>query len=481
LSIPAEIGRKGNSAKRKNRSVEMKIIIIGDGKVGHTLAENLSKEGNDVTIIDKDPEPLKKASEYLDVMCIKGNGVSTKVLMEAGVKDADLLIAATTSDEMNMVCCLTAKKLGAEHTIARIRDPEYASELSVLKRELGLDMVINPELECAREIGRVLSHPTAVEVEPFAKGRVELVEVKVAGSMPVAGKKLKEISAGINQSILIGAVQREGEVIIPNGETRIEENDMIYVIGRPVDVHDFCTRVVPDSNTVRNVMIVGGGRVAYYLAKYLEEAKIRAKIIEIDRDRCYELSELLPNTLIINGDGSEETVLDSENLCDMDAFVAVTGRDEENLLTSLYARQCGVDKVIAKINRMTYASLIRNMGIDSVVSPKQITANGIIRYVRGLKNAMGNPVETLYRIIDGKAEALEFIAGQSTKFLNVPLRDLKLKSGILVAAIVRKNEIIIPHGKDAIKPGDSVILIVKDQLFSDFNDIVEPGGIPDEL
>lgn len=459
----------------------MKIIIIGDGKVGHTLAENLSKEGNDVTIIDKDPEPLKKASEYLDVMCIKGNGVSTKVLMEAGVKDADLLIAATTSDEMNMVCCLTAKKLGAEHTIARIRDPEYASELSVLKRELGLDMVINPELECAREIGRVLSHPTAVEVEPFAKGRVELVEVKVTGSMPVAGKKLKEISAGINQSILIGAVQREGEVIIPNGETRIEENDMIYVIGRPVDVHDFCTRVVPDSNTVRNVMIVGGGRVAYYLAKYLEEAKIRAKIIEIDRDRCYELSELLPNTLIINGDGSEETVLDSENLCDMDAFVAVTGRDEENLLTSLYARQCGVDKVIAKINRMTYASLIRNMGIDSVVSPKQITANGIIRYVRGLKNAMGNPVETLYRIIDGKAEALEFIAGQSTKFLNVPLRDLKLKSGILVAAIVRKNEIIIPHGKDAIKPGDSVILIVKDQLFSDFNDIVEPGGIPDEL
>lgn len=459
----------------------MKIIIIGDGKVGHTLAENLSKEGNDVTIIDKDPEPLKKASEYLDVMCIKGNGVSTKVLMEAGVKDADLLIAATTSDEMNMVCCLTAKKLGAAHTIARIRDPEYASELSVLKRELGLDMVINPELECAREIGRVLSHPTAVEVEPFAKGRVELVEIKVTGNMPVAGMKLKDISAGINSSILIGAVQRNGEVIIPNGESRIEENDMINIIGRPVDVHDFCSRVVPDSNRVRNVMIIGGGRVAYYLAEYLEEAKIRAKIIEIDRDRCYELSELLPNTLIINGDGSEETVLDSENLGDMDAFVAVTGRDEENLLTSLYARQRGVNKVVAKINKITYASLIKNMGIDSVVSPKQITANGIIRYVRGLKNAMGNPVETLYRIIDGKAEALEFIAGQSTKFLNIPLKDLRLKKGILVAAIVRKNEIIIPHGKDVIKPGDSVILIVKDQRFSDFNDIVEPGGIPNEL
>ena len=221
----------------------MKIIIIGDGKVGHTLAENLSKEGNDVTIIDKDPEPLKKASEYLDVMCIKGNGVSTKVLMEAGVKDADLLIAATTSDEMNMVCCLTAKKLGAAHTIARIRDPEYASELSVLKRELGLDMVINPELECAREIGRVLSHPTAVEVEPL-QGQVELVEIKVTEH--ACGRYETERHIGrINQSILIGAVQREGEVIIPNGESRIEENDMINIIGRPVDVHDFCSRVVP--------------------------------------------------------------------------------------------------------------------------------------------------------------------------------------------------------------------------------------------
>jgi trk system potassium uptake protein TrkA len=458
----------------------MKIIIIGDGKVGHTLAENLSNEGNDVTIIDKDPEPLKKASEYLDVMCIKGSGVSTSVLLEAGVKDADLLIAATTSDEMNMVCCLTAKMLGAAHTIARIRDPEYASELSALKRELGFDMVINPELECANEIGRVLSHPTAVYVEPFAKGRVELVELKAEKGMPLAGMKVKDISARISSTILIGAVQRGNEVIIPNGDFLVEENDMIYIIGRPFDVHDFCSRVGLQANKVRNVMIIGGGRIAYYLAKYLDEAKIRAKIIEIDRDRCYELSELLPNTLIINGDGTEETVLNSENLKDMDAFVALTGRDEENLLASLYARQCGVRRVVAKVNRMTYASLIKGMGVDSVLSPKQITANGIIRYVRGLKNAMGNPVETLYRIIDGKAEALEFTAGKSTRFLNIPLRDLDLKKGILVAAIVRKNEIIIPHGNDEIRLGDSVILIVKDKHFSDFNDILASRGRADE-
>jgi len=454
----------------------MKIIIIGDGKVGYTLAENLSQEDNDVTIIDKDPEPLRKAIEYLDVMCIRGNGVSTKILMEAGVKDADLLIAATTSDEMNMVCCLTAKKLGAQHTIARIRDPEYASELSALKRDLGLDMVINPEHACANEIGRVLSYPTAVSVEPFAKGKVELAELKVVNGMPLVGMKLKDVSARISSSILIGAVIRDDEVFIPKGDFQIKENDMIYVIGRPSSVYNFCSRVGLYREKVKNVMIIGGGRIAYYLAQYLEEAGMKAKIIEIDKNRCYELSELLPNTLIINGDGSEESVLNSENLRGMDAFVAVTGRDEENLLTALYAKQCGVHKVIAKINRVNYASMIKDMGIDSVVSPKQITANGIIRYVRGLKNAMGNPVETLYKIIGDKAEAIEFVANQSTKFVNVPLHDLKLRDGILVATIVRKSEIIIPHGKDVIKPGDSVILIVKDKHFSDFNDIIAPGG-----
>jgi trk system potassium uptake protein TrkA len=458
----------------------MKIIIIGDGKVGFALAENLSKENNDVTIIDKDPVPLRKASEYLDVMCIRGNGVSTKILIEAGVEDADLLIAATTSDEMNMVCCLTAKKLGAEHTIARIRDPEYASELSVLKRDLGLDMVINPEHACANEIGRVLSYPTAVNVEPFAKGRVELVEMKVVEGMQLVGMKLKDISSKMASSILIGAVLREDDVIIPNGDFQINENDMLYIIGRPNNVYSFCSRVGLYHDKVKNVMIIGGGRIGFYLAQYLDEAEMKAKIIEVDKDRCYELSELLPNTLIISGDGSDEDLLNSENLCDMDAFVTLTGRDEENLLAALYARQCGVHKVVAKINKINYASIIKNMGIDSVVSPKQITANGIIKFVRGLKNALGNPVETLYKIIGDKAEALEFTAGQSTKFLNIPIQDIKLVEGVIFGAIVRKNEIIIPHGRDVIKLGDSVILIVKDKQFSDFNDIIRPGGLPNE-
>jgi len=455
----------------------MKIIIIGDGKVGYSLAENLSKENNDVTIVDKNPEALKKASETLDVMCIRGNGVSTKVMLEAGVKEADLLIAATTSDEMNMVCCLTAKKLGAKHTIARIRDQEYASELSTIKMELGLDMVINPEQTAASEIARLLSFPAAIYVEPFAKGRVELVEIKIAQDMPLVGMRLSEISSRISSSVLIGAVLRDNEITIPNGDFRIEENDALYIVGRPSNVFNFSKRIGIYTPKIKNVMIIGGGRIAYYLAKYLEETDIKAKIIEIDYDRCLELSELLPNTLIINGDGSDEVLLNSENLSEMDAFVSLTGRDEENLMSALLAKQSGVYKVIAKINRINYSSAFHKLGIDSVVSPKVITANHITRYVRGLKNALENPVEALFKIIGGKAEASEFHATQSTKFINIPLKDLKLQKGVLVAAIVRGNEIIIPHGKDVIKAGDSVILISKDRQFSDLNDIIVPGGI----
>lgn len=459
----------------------MKIIIIGDGKVGYTLAENLSKEKNDVTIIDKNSEALKKASENLDVMCVKGNGVSTKILLEAGVRDADLLIAATTSDEMNMVCCLTAKKLGALHTIARIRDPEYASELSVIKKDLGLDMVINPEQAAANEIARLLSFPAAVNIEAFARGRAELVEFKVTDDVSLIGMKLKDIPNKVSSSILIGAVLRDDEVIIPNGEFEIKVNDTLYVVGRPSSVYNFFKRIGKYIPKIKNVMIVGGGRISYYLARYIDEAEMKAKIIEINRERCVELSELLPNTLIICGDGSDDTMLNSENLSDMDAFVTITGRDEENLMSALLAKQSGVPKVIAKINRINYPNLIKNLGIDSIVSPKQITANHIIRYVRGLENAMGNSVETLYKIIGDQAEAIEFIANESTKFLNIPLKRLKLIKGVLVVAIARGNDVIIPHGKDVIKPKDSVILIVKNARISDLNEIIAFGGIPDEL
>jgi trk system potassium uptake protein TrkA len=405
-------------------------------------------------------------------MCIKGNGVSTKILLEADVENSDLLIAATSSDEMNMVCCLTAKKLGVGHTIARIRDPEYASELSLLKKELGLDMVINPEQAAGSEIARLIKFPPAVNVEIFAKGRVEMVEISVTRSMAIAEMRLKHIANRFSSSVLIGAVHRGDEVIIPDGEFKIKENDSIYIIGQPSKVYDFCTRIGIHIQKIKNVMIMGGGRISYYLAAYLDEMNIRVKIVEIDRGRCMELTELLPRALIICGDGSDEALLKSENISEMGAFVAITGRDEDNLISALMAKQYGVGKVIAKINRLNHSDIIKSLGIDSVVSPKLITVNYILRYVRGLQNAMGNPVNALYRIVGDKAEVIELIAGNYAKYTDIPLKKLNVKKGILIAAIVRKNEIIIPHGNDVLKSGDNVILITKDKIVTDLDNII---------
>lgn len=450
----------------------MNIIIIGDGKVGYSLAENLSRENHNVTIIDKDSEALRKAEENLDVMCIKGNGVSTKILMEAGVDRSDLIIAATTSDEMNMVCCLTAKMLGVEHTIARIRDPEYASELSLLKKELGLDMVINPEQAAGSEITRLIKFPPATNVEIFAKGRVEMVEINVTNSMAITDMYLKDISHRFPSSVLIGAVHRGDEVIIPNGEFMIKENDSIYIIGQPSRVYDFCTRIGIYIQKISSVMVMGGGRVAYYLTKYLEDMNIKVKIIEIDRARCMELTELVPHALVICGDGSDEELLISENFSDMGAFVAITGRDEDNLISALLAKHHSVGKIIAKVNKLNHSDIIKSLGIDSVISPQLITVNYILRYVRGLQNAMGNPINALYRIVGGHAEAIELTAGNSAKYLNIPIKKLNIKKGILLAAIVRKNSIIIPHGNDVIKAGDNVILITKDEIVTDIDNII---------
>lgn len=454
----------------------MKIIIIGDGKVGYSLAEHLSQENHDVTIIDKNPEALRKASEVLDVMCIKGNGVSTKIMLEAGVKDADLLIAATSSDEMNMVCALTGRKLGASHTVARIRDPEYANELSVLKQEMGLDLIINPEQAAAREIAHMLRFPSAANVEHFAKGRIEFIEIAATEDMPIIGIPLKNMAGKYIANILIGAVRRGNEVIIPNGDFEIATGDRLNIIGRPNDVFAFCKQIGKCTQKIRNVMVVGGGMIAHYLAMNLKLNDIKVKIIEMNKERSIELAEMLPDTLVINGDGTDKTLLDSENLSEMDAFIALTGRDEENLISAMMAKQSGVKKVIVKTTRIDNPALFHDLGIDSVVNPKLITTNYILKFVRGLNNAQGNPAETVYKIVDEKAEVLEFVANKSTKFLNIPLKNLNLVSGVIIGAIARHNEINIPHGDDLIKLGDSVIVISIDKRISDFNEIIYSAG-----
>lgn len=453
----------------------MRIIIIGAGKVGYNLALNLSKEKHDVVVIDNDQEVISRAEENLDILCIKGNGVSTHILQDAGVYDSDLLIAVTNSDEVNMVCCLTGKKLGAPNTIARIRDPEYAQELSMLKEEIGLDMVINPELAAAEEIARNLTYPVAVNVESFAKDRVKMVEIKVTKDMPIAGVKLKDLSNKIPHTILIGAVIRNGEVIVPKGEFEILVDDSIHILGNSSGIMNFFKGWGHHTKKIGNVMIVGAGRIAYYLTKLLQDLGAKIKIVEIDMEKCTEFAELLPNTLIINGDGTDEEFLLSENIGEMDVFISLTGMDEENLISALIAKQNGAKRVVSKISRINYMGVINKLGIDNVICPKIITTNQILKYVRG------NTIESLYRLVEGQAEILEFNVKEDSKILNIPLKKLKLPNDILVATIARKNEVVIPRGNDSILKGDRVIIIAKNNKINDIDELLNAGGIHNEF
>jgi trk system potassium uptake protein TrkA len=452
----------------------MRIIIIGDGKVGSSLAENLSYENHEVTIIDKNAGVLKKAVESLDVRCIVGNGVSSRVMIEAGIRESDLLIACTSSDEMNMVCCLTGKKLGVKHTIARIRDTQYADELSQLKEDLGLDMVINPERAVAGEVSRMLQFPPAVNIETFVRGRVEMVEIKITPSMEIVNMSLMNVARRFSQTILIGAILRGDEVIIPNGDVVVKAGDLIYIVGKPGHVYEFCRKIGIQINKIKDAMIMGGGRVAFYLAKYLNEVGISVKIIEIDRQRCTQLQEMLPQALIIHGDGTDDALLKSENIGQMQAFISVTGHDEDNLMSALLAKQYGVNKVVAKISRMMYTGIVKNIGIDNVVNPKLITSNYITWFVRGMENAKGNRMDSLYKVVDGQVEAVEFtVHASNRKIVDIPLKKLQVKNGIIIAAVTHKDETFIPHGNDRIHAGDSVVLFAKNMRISELNDILE--------
>lgn len=454
----------------------MKIIIVGAGKVGYYIAKHLSHENNDIVVIDTNLEVLQKLGNELDVMCLKGSGKSTRVLLDAGVKEADVIIAATVADEINMLCCLTGKRLGAKHAIARIRDPEYSYEMTMLQKEMGIDLVINPEYEAAHEIARLLRFPTAANIETFVNERVEMVAFRITERDSFAGESIMKFMLKAKKSIVFCAILRKGEIIIPNGNTVLEKDDLAYIIGEPLEVYSFFKYIGKLSVKIKDAMVIGGGKVSYYLCSVLEKSDIKLKVIERDYKRCEYLNESLPNTLIIHGDGSDEEILADENMPDFGAVITVTGSDEENFLIGLSALKSGVPKVITKINRTNYENIIKSMGIDSVISPKNITGSKIIRFVRALKNTLGNNVETLYKIVDGKAEALEFIASKNTKNLGVPFRDINFKENFIVAAIERKGKVIIPTGNDFISQNDRVIIVSKDALVNDLNDVFADGG-----
>ena len=454
----------------------MKIIIVGNGKVGFTLAEHLSKEDHDVTIVDTSFEALKKSSETLDVMCVKGNGASVSVLEEAGADTADVVIAATSMDETNMVCGLTAKRMGAKYVIARIRNVEYTVGQASLKKDLGIDMVINPEQATAIEISRLLRFPSAANIETFYRGRVELVGFRLQEEDFLAGRTLASLSHKLRDlPILFCAVERGETVFIPDGNFQMSAGDYVYVIGEPLGVNQFFKTLGRYIPKIREVFITGGGRITYYLASMLEKLGQHTKIVECKEDRCRHLAEVLPRSLIICGDGTDQELLESENMQSSDAFIALTDRDEYNLIVSLYAMQQGVPKVVAKSNRQNYIGIARSIGLDSVISPKLITANHILQVVRGMQNSKGSVMNSLYKIAGDRAEAMEFTVNGTTRHLGVPLRELKLKKSILIAVIIHNSRIIIPEGSSKIEAGDTVIIVSRNSGILDINDIYADG------
>lgn len=450
----------------------MKIVIVGDGKVGYALTKKLSHEGHDIIVIDSNPQVLQQSMELLDVMVVHGNGASLEVQEEADVAQSDLLIAATSADEINLLCCVLARKLGCRHTIARVRNPEYNNQLRFLREELGLSMTINPERAAAREIFHLLQFPSFLKRDTFAKGRVEVVELKIKEGSPLAGRRLDQLQEATKVRVLICAVEREGRVTIPTGRFTLRVGDKITVTADNRDLAQLIKNLKITTQKIHNVMIIGGSRIAGYLAEDLLSSGVSVKIIEQKPERCETLSEALPHALIINGDGSSQELLQAEGLADTDAIITLTGIDEENLIISMYADHVGVPKAITKVNRLEYAWVFKEKGIGSVVSPKLITANDIVRYVRAMENTTGGSVITLHRIVDDKAEALEFLVSPGARNLGLPLHKLTLKPNILIACINRGGRIIIPSGGDHIQEGDTVIVVTtSDQSIYDLNDI----------
>ena len=456
----------------------MTIIIAGAGKVGATLAEHLADEGHSVTIVDVSGDTLERLSNHLDVMCLKGNCVSRDVLLEAEAKETDVLIAATGSDEINLLCCHIAHRVGVPYTVARVRGREYVNDLDTLKSDLGITMLINPELTAAIEISRLLRFPSAANIDSFARGRVELVSFTVQEGDFLAGRTLASLSSKIQGlPMLLCAVERGEDVFIPNGSSMLAVGDRVSVAGTPSGIHQFFKLLGRNTHRIRNAFIIGGGRIAFYLLIQLERLGMSCKVVEKGAERCRELAEEFPRSLIIHGDGTDPELLTEERMASSDAFIALTDRDEDNLIISLYAHQAGVSKVVAKSSRQNYTAIARSAGVESVVFPKLATAGLILRFIRGLQNSKGTVMNALYRIAGGKAEAMEFLVSPSTRNLKVPLKSLKLRKGVLIAVIVRNGKVIIPEGSTCLEQGDDMIVIARDSGILDLNDIYEGSGL----
>lgn len=450
----------------------MKIVVIGDGKVGRSIIEHVSKEGHEIIVIDKNPNVVEQLVNAYDVMGVVGNGASYEIQKSARVEKADLLIATTPSDEINILSCIVSKMLGVKATVARVRSYDYSNQTNLMVKNLGINMIINPEMMTADEIMNVINFPEAISIESFAKGNVEMIEIYVSEKSPLVGAKLASFYEKFQVQILVCAIQRGEEVVIPDGNFVIMPKDKIHLTATKANLKLFLQKIGLAETKIKDALIIGGGKISLYLAKKLLKNKFKVKIIEKDLQRCIELNELLPSATIIHGDGSDQELLMEEGINAYNAVIPLTNSDEENIIISLFASKQKAKKIITKINRHSFIGLIETIGMSSVVSPKELTAQQIVSYIRAKSNSRGSNIRTLYKIVNNEVEALEFVAKKTSKVVNKPLKDLKLKKNILIAAIIREDEVIIPKGNDAIQENDSVIVITKDHLLDELNDIL---------
>ena len=468
----------------------MNIVIVGDGKVGDTLVQYISGEGHSVTVIDKNSALINRVVNQYDVQGVEGNGASHAIQVEAGVKNADLFIAVANTDELNMVCCMMAKSLGAAHTIARVRDPEYSRENDFLRNHLGIDVVVNPEYDTAREIARLIRFPAALKLDAFANGQVDMAEIYISEGHPLAGRQLYTLSSLFGVRVLVCAIRRGNQVFIPSGDFTIMVGDSVSITASHTDLSAFFGKLGLMGKPIKNVMLLGGGRIAFYLAQHLIKLGIRTRIVEIDDARAQYLAEQLPEANIICADCTSSEILEEEGIDEMDACIALTGNDEENVIVSMFTRTCGVERIITKVDRLSFIKMLPQLGVDCTVSPRQISSATVLRYLRGMENgkklaqklsgkdANDIPsigIKSLYKLCDDRAEALEFDVDEHFGLLGVPFASekFKLKPNTLIASIVRHGKVIYPHGGSTLEVGDSVIVVTTNPQLSELNDILD--------
>ncbi|MBP3695908.1 MAG: Trk system potassium transporter TrkA [Clostridia bacterium] len=450
----------------------MNIIIVGQGKLGTTMTKQLVAEGHDVAVIDTRREKVESVVDVYDVLGVCGNGASCEVLEEAGAAKAKLIIATTASDELNILACLTAKRMGTEHTIARVRNPDYANQHQFLQKELGINMIVNPEFETANEISRIIRFPSAAHLDSFAKGKVEIASLRIHSDNPLCDTPVHDLRKKTKAKVIICAVQRDDEVFIPSGDFVIKCDDVISVTGTRSELVSLMRQCGVYRHKIKNILIIGGGRIGFYLAKQLSDTGRKIKLIEHNESKCYSLSENLPDDVtVIFGDGTDQEILDEQRLEYQDALVALTGIDEENIIVSMYAESKGVNKVITKVNRHSF-SILNDIGLETIVSPQIVAGNLVTRYVRALHNSADNAqIQTLHKLVNGKVEAAEFIVPENAGYLDIPFKDLNLLPNLLIGCIMRNGKIIFPGGNDVMKAGDSVVVVTANRILEDLHDI----------